>query len=198
MPDKKKLLELRSKIKKKRPEFIRQEYGLPKRGRIKRGWKRPRGLHSKIRENIKGRRRKPSPGFRAPLLVRGLHVSGVIPVLVSSVSQIPQGKEYGIIISGKVGQKKRIEIIKKAQEFGIPVLNIDAVAYLKKTEEAIASKKKQKEQKKDKKKEESKIPEGAAEKKPDKKDEVPKDSAAQLPDETAAKKEMDKALITRA
>ena len=138
------LLELRTKIKNKKPDFVRQDY--EKRKRIKYVWRKPKGIHSKIRHHIRGKRKMPSPGYKSPVKVRHL-VSGLNPVIVSNISQIPQSKEFGIIVSSSVGIKKRVEILKKSNEFGISVLNIDSNDYIKKYEEALAKKKELKAQK---------------------------------------------------
>jgi len=60
----KKLLELRKKIKQRKPEFIRQD--AHKKAKLKRKWVRPRGIDSKIRLGLKGYGKKPSTGWSSP------------------------------------------------------------------------------------------------------------------------------------
>jgi len=48
----------------------------------------------------------------------------------------------GIIISKNVGLKNRLQILKKAKEMNISVLNLNADEHIKKIEEFISSKKK--------------------------------------------------------
>ena len=48
-------LELRKKIKSKKPDFIRQDFH---KKRLKKKWKRPRGLHSKVRLMLKDKPKK--------------------------------------------------------------------------------------------------------------------------------------------
>ena len=77
---------------------------------------------------------------------------------VNEIERINKEKE-GIIIAGTLGMKKRIEVIKKAKEKGITILNIkDADSYLKQTEEMLRKKKedKQKSAKQEKSKEKEK------------------------------------------
>src|SRR3990167_5790376 len=96
------LLELRSKIKGKKPVFIRQDN--PKRMKLNYKWRKPKGIHSKIRHHFKGRRKMPSPGYKSPMEVRGLHSSGLKIVRIFSledISKIKNGAE-GIIISKSV------------------------------------------------------------------------------------------------
>ena len=47
----KKMLELRAKLKKKKPRFIRQDAHKIKR--IDKSWRKPRGKDSKIKQNLK-------------------------------------------------------------------------------------------------------------------------------------------------
>lgn len=137
------LLELRNKIKERKPDFIRQDN--PKRMKLNDKWRKPKGIHSKIRHRFKGRRKMPSPGYKSPAAVRGLHASGLKPVNVFSVDNIGKIKKEseGIIIAKNVGTKKRLEILKKAKELQLQVLNLNIDEQIKKIEDAISSKKKQ-------------------------------------------------------
>lgn len=152
----KSLLELRNKIKDKKPDFIRQDYQRRKRLGKKLKWKKPKGIHSKIRHKFKGRRKMPSPGYKSPSKVRGLHSSGLEIVNVSSpndLQKIRKGTE-GIVVSGRVGTKKRFVILSKAKELGIEVLNFNLDQQINKIQEFIDSKKKRTaEEKKEKPKE---------------------------------------------
>ena len=104
----------------------------------------------------------PSPGYKSPRKVAGLHSSGLKPVNVFTVDDINKIKKEaeGIVVSKKVGTKKRFEILKKAKEFNATVLNLDIDWHIKKIEDFINSKKKKgvKEEKKEyfKEKEKSK------------------------------------------
>ena len=158
MTEFKPLLELRTKIKSKKPNFIRQDYQRRKRLGRKLKWRKPKGIHSKIRHKFKGRRKMPSPGYESPTKVKGLHASGLKMVNVSSlenIKKIKKGSE-AIIISKSVGMKKRLEILKKAKELDVKVLNLNVDENIKKIEDFINSKKKvkaveiKKEEKKDK------------------------------------------------
>lgn len=121
--DFKKLLNLRKKIKDKTPEFNRQESFRYKR--LKKGWRNPRGLHSKMRMNFKYRPDVARTGFRAPKKVRGLHPSGFEEIMVYNIDDVENidPKTQAARISGKIGTKKRFKIIKKAEELDIRILN---------------------------------------------------------------------------
>ena len=162
MDDPKSMVELRNKIKSRKPKFIRQDTNIRIRVRNNTTWRKPKGIHSKMRHHRRGKRKLPSPGYGSPAIARGLHASGLMPVLVQNESQIPQSKEYGIVISGKVGIKKKAEIIKKANEKEIKILNINNVDFMKRFDEFMAAKKAKtkgikKEEKKEEKKEKDKV-----------------------------------------
>src|SRR3989338_1652685 len=101
-----KILELRKKIKSKKPVFIRQNYEKRKRLHHK-VWRKPKGLHSKMRHHIRGRRKSPSVGYKSPVEAKGLHPSGMKQAVVHNLSEMPPSNEYGIIISGNVGKRKK-------------------------------------------------------------------------------------------
>ncbi len=178
-----KLLELRRSIKAKKPKFVRQDANRMMNDK----WRRPRGKSSKMRYNLRGYPRNVEPGWGSPTEVKGLHKSGLKMVLVRSLSDLSKvdPKTEGIIISGKLGAKKRIAVIEEAKKKSINILNIKPDDYLKKIEE----KKKQKklaEEEKQKRKEQKK-----KEKKPsvEKKEELTEEQKKEL-----EKKEKDKIL----
>lgn len=117
-------LKKRKKIAETRPEFTRQEYG--RRLRLRTGWRKPRGIHSKTRMKMRYRRPMVSIGYAGPRLSKGLHPSGFREVHVFNVadlSKISDADQQAARISHGVGQRKRELIIKKADELGIRVLN---------------------------------------------------------------------------
>lgn len=65
----KELLELRRRIKKKKPTFVRKD--IYKKKKLSRVWRRARGLDNKQRLHKKGAPLIPSTGYRAPRKVRG-------------------------------------------------------------------------------------------------------------------------------
>src|SRR3989338_10924688 len=109
----KELLELRTRIKRKKPSFIRQDFG--KKKRIDKKWRKPTGLHSKIRGHFSGRAKSVSQGYRSPKKVRGLHKSGLPLFIVKSIGDLKRldPKKTCLIISSSFGNKKRIVILKK-------------------------------------------------------------------------------------
>lgn len=123
----KNLLAFRKAKKQKKPHFLREDshkiMALPI------SWRKPNGLHSKMRHNYRGQPAMVEPGWGSPRAVRGLWLNGLVPVIVHTVAAIESLKSntQGAVISASVGMKKRLEIIAKAQEKKISILNIKNV-----------------------------------------------------------------------
>lgn len=107
----------------KKPKFIRQSALAYKRLGMK--WRRPRGRQSKLRIRLKSKGKIPSPSYGAPRELRYLHPSGFREVLVYNINDLQKinAKEEAMKIAHTVGKKKRQEILKKAEELKIKVLN---------------------------------------------------------------------------
>ncbi len=106
----------------KKPDFRRHGTYVK---RASKGWRRPRGRDNKMRRKEKAKGKRPSVGFGAPKELRGLHPSGFKEVMVANVNdlmKIDKEREVARIIS-KVGKRKKAEIVNKAKELGIKVLN---------------------------------------------------------------------------
>ena len=122
-PETKVALSKRNRMSNRRPAFKRQNWFRYKRLGDK--WRRPRGIHSKMRRHFKYRITVVQPGFRGPASVRGLHPSGFEDVMIHNLKEVDHvdPKTQAIRISSKVGDKKRELIIKKADELKIRVFN---------------------------------------------------------------------------
>jgi len=203
MKDVKKLLAHRKTLKAKKPSFIRESF--LKRKRLALKWRRPKGLHSKMRHGFKGHRKTIKVGYKSPVLVRGLTRSGLKIVYVSNIKElekVDKGKEC-VIIKKTVGLKKMIELLKKAKELSLAVSNVkDIKEFLIKAEEMLKKKKEEKkkrlEEKKKKEKEKEKKKEEKKEK--EKKKEETADELAERvkKEEEEQKKEKDKVLTKKA
>ncbi|MBI4150592.1 50S ribosomal protein L32e [Candidatus Woesearchaeota archaeon] len=142
MADIKKLLEIRNGQRKKRPRFVRQDWH--KKKRLALVWRKPKGMDSKLRKHMHGHGHLPTRGYGSPALVRGMHKSGLVPILVAAVNQVDaiNGKTHGIIISATVGNRKRIDIITKASSKSIRVLNIkDGAKFVQSVKDELAKRK---------------------------------------------------------
>lgn len=94
-------------------------------GRVSESWRHPRGRHSKVRRREKGKIAMPFIGWGAKKSERGLHPSGFREIIISSPKDLQNvdAKIFAAKISSTVGRKKRVEILKKAEELKIKVLN---------------------------------------------------------------------------
>ncbi|HDM23632.1 50S ribosomal protein L32e [archaeon] len=117
------LLRIRRTISRRRPKFVRQESW--RYVRVKENWRRPRGIDSKMRLKLKSRPALVSIGYGSPRKVRGLHPSGKREVLVHNVEELERiNPEVEVArIAHTVGLRKRIQILEKAKDLGITVLN---------------------------------------------------------------------------
>lgn len=113
----------RAIISGRRPAFKRQEWF--RYAKLGEKWRKPKGIHSKMKRQIKRRPPMVDIGFRGPVQSRGLHPSGFEEVLVHNVDGLENidPKVQAVRIGGTVGTKKRIAIEDRAAELGIRVLN---------------------------------------------------------------------------
>jgi len=109
--------------KRKQPRFRRQESWRYKR--VKENWRKPRGMDNKMRKRVKGWPSSPNKGYRNQKDVRGVHPSGLREALVTNVNDLEEvNPEYEAVrIAHTVGDRKRTEIVNKAKDMGIRVLN---------------------------------------------------------------------------
>ena len=171
----KNLLQIRQQIKRKKPDFIRQKGKfLKKLGAV---WRAPKGMHSKLRMKHRGHISHPSMGYSSPREVRGLSPTGLRPILITNESQLSGiTQNDGLIISKRLGERKRISILKKTKERNIKILNIhDVDAYIATRQKEMTEKKEQKKKEQQKKESAKKVlEEKSAEKKEETKEEKEK------------------------
>lgn len=123
--DLERLLELRKKLKSKKPEFLRHLWWKKPKFKNDPKWRKPKGIDNKMRLKKKGYPPLVEVGYRGPKLVRGLHPSGKKPVVVYNPKELDNiDPDTHIIYIGRtVGLRKRIEIMRKASEKGFKVAN---------------------------------------------------------------------------
>jgi large subunit ribosomal protein L32e len=98
-----------SRLGRKRPKLLK--------------WRRPRGKQNKIRLGRAGYPVAPSVGFRTPRKLSG-KVGGLVPSLVHNVREIEALGRDKIAIIARVGAKKKMEMLRKAEEKKIKILNL--------------------------------------------------------------------------
>jgi large subunit ribosomal protein L32e len=93
--------------------------------RLKKKWRKPRGSQSKMRKQHAGRPAMPRVGGRTSRAWRGLHPSGLREFFVRNLHDLERvnSKTQAIRISSVVGKRKKAEIVKKAKEMKLKVLN---------------------------------------------------------------------------
>ena len=113
----------RAIISGRRPAFKRQEWF--RYSKLGESWRRPKGIHSKMKRGLKRRPPVADVGFRGPVTARNLHPSGFEEVLIHNIDGLENidPKVQAVRIGGTVGTKKRLEIQARADELGIRVLN---------------------------------------------------------------------------
>lgn len=105
-----------------KPKFIRKDWHkmikLGSKSKSKRKWRASKGRQGKIRLERRGHQSKPKIGW-------GSQKVGLPAIRVENIKDIEsiKSKEIKGIIVGKVGLKKRKEIIAKANEKKIIILN---------------------------------------------------------------------------
>lgn len=146
------LLEQRRLTKSKKPRFLRQDANRNKS--LVKNWRKPKGMHSKMRLHLRGRRASPSPGYASPRAVRGLTREGLTEVHVYNAKHLENfNPKTQIIVFGNIGMRKKMELLKVCTEKKYSVAQIkDIPAFMKKVESGLASRKTKKKQSEDTKK----------------------------------------------
>jgi large subunit ribosomal protein L32e len=142
-------LDARKLLKSKKPTFLRQDGH--KKIRLGNKWRKPKGLQNKMRLNKRGYRKSVSVGYKSPRLVKGFDKSGLEIINITKIDLLESvdPKTQGIVISGNIGQKKKIEIVKIAIKKSITILNIkDPEKYITDINEKLSKKKEQKDKSK--------------------------------------------------
>ncbi len=136
MRDIKELLEKRKATKKGKPFFRKKDYYKSKN--LAWRWRKPRGVDNKQRLRKRSHASIPETGLKSPKEVRGLHKSGLTPVIVLNFKQLETlTKEQGLILSSRLGNKKRSMLIEEIKKRGLILLNMDADKTLSKIQAGL-------------------------------------------------------------
>lgn len=136
-------------MRKKKPKFLRQD---TYKCSFKNKWRKPRGLHNKIRLNRAGHAAKPSRGYGSPQEQRGLHRSGLVIVTITTLNDVQNldPKKHGLMISSKLGLRKKVDLLQKLGD-KFRIFNVKNVEqFLTDVKSKFEVKKKENKSKKDK------------------------------------------------
>ena len=148
--DLKQVLEKRKIAKRKKPVFVRKD--AHKKKKMGKAWRRPKGLHNKQRIKGKSHFKTPASGYGSPRQVRWLHSSGLFPVVVSNLKQLDSitKEKHGILLSSRIGDQKRKNLILEIKKRSFVLLNLDADKTIEKIDVKLKQRKEQRKKKLDK------------------------------------------------
>ncbi len=120
-------------------QFLRRIWGryskLGRKRKNKQVWRKPTGRDNKMREKRKGYPIVVSVGYKKDKLLRG-KIEEKVPKVVYNLNDLKKVDKNDLIILGKVGNKKKIEMMKMAKEMKIKFHKINLDKSLKKLEKS--------------------------------------------------------------
>ena len=120
------MAEEKKTVARKKPKFLRTDWH--KKIRLGRGvkknlkWHGAKGRQNKLRLGRKGRMQRPKVGWGAESSVKDF-VKGMEMVRVENIKDLESVNKGAGIIIARIGEKKKKEIVKKANEMKIKILN---------------------------------------------------------------------------
>lgn len=96
---------------------------LGKKRRKLQKWRRARGKSNKLRLGRAGYPSVPKVGFRTARKEAG-KINGFTPRLVHNLNELQSLGKNEVAILARIGARKKLELIKKAEEMKIKILNI--------------------------------------------------------------------------
>ena len=117
------------KIQKKSKKFHRHHSDRYKR--VKTSWRKPKGIDSCVRRRFKGKTIMPGIGFGTTTKARNLTKNGFFKIRVFNSKDlnmlIMTNRKFEAEIGKNVGAKKKNQIMRKALEYDIKILNPNKV-----------------------------------------------------------------------
>eukprot|EP01122_Echinamoeba_exundans_P016255 TRINITY_DN817_c0_g1_i1.p1 TRINITY_DN817_c0_g1~~TRINITY_DN817_c0_g1_i1.p1 ORF type:complete len:136 (-),score=45.98 TRINITY_DN817_c0_g1_i1:195-602(-) len=117
-------------VKKRTKSFLRQESDRYKRLGSQDTYRKPKGIDSRMRRRFKGQRPLVKVGYGSDKRTRGMLASGFFKFRVYNTSDLElllmHNQTYAAEIAHDVSAKKRKEIVERAAQLDIKVLNANA------------------------------------------------------------------------
>jgi large subunit ribosomal protein L32e len=105
----------------------------------KQKWRKPKGRDNKMREKRRGYPKTVSIGYGNNKKTKG-KIENKKPIIIYNVEDIAKIKPENIAIIGRIGKRKKAEIVKIAEERKIKIYNLNIKKFLKKQIKAKKSK----------------------------------------------------------
>lgn len=111
--------------KKKKPNFYVPNY---KKKRIKRRWRKPRGIDNKKRIKRKEFGASPKVGYKNSSKNRGFHPLGIREMMIHNINELMEKarnmkEKWAVRIGCSVSKRNKESIRNKAKELGVKTLN---------------------------------------------------------------------------
>ncbi len=115
-------------VKKRTKKFIRHQSD--RYDKLKRNWRKPKGIDNRVRRKFKGMYLMPNIGYGSAKATRHMMPSGFRKVLVHNVKELEvlmmQNKKFCAEIAHGVSAKNRKTLVERAQQLAIRVTNPSA------------------------------------------------------------------------
>ena len=111
---------------KKKPKgtfYVPNSTGKRRMKSVKPRWRKQRGIDNKKKKRVAFFGKSPRVGNKNAEGARGAHPLGLQEILVNNVKELEGASEVLVRIASGVGKRKRAEIVSKATEMNLRVLN---------------------------------------------------------------------------
>eukprot|EP01098_Paradermamoeba_levis_P010848 TRINITY_DN4571_c0_g2_i1.p1 TRINITY_DN4571_c0_g2~~TRINITY_DN4571_c0_g2_i1.p1 ORF type:complete len:134 (+),score=33.14 TRINITY_DN4571_c0_g2_i1:58-459(+) len=115
-------------VKKRTKRFLR--FQSDRRKTIKDSWRKPKGIDCRVRRRFKGAALMPKIGYGSNNKTKNLNPEGFLKFTVSNTKDLDlllmHNRRYAAEIAHSVSAKKRKQIVERAQQLNVKVLNAHA------------------------------------------------------------------------
>jgi len=142
---------IRDVLKKRKKVFLRQDH--QKKKKLRKVWRYPRGIHSKLRHRLRGYGIIVKPGYKTPKILRERTIDGYKIFTIKNkndleiIKKLSKDDKIAVRIASKIGNKKRIALLEEIKKTGLKCdFNIEK--QLLKIKKELEEKKKEKREEK--------------------------------------------------